>query len=170
MVYSKYNKVRFQGEKPVNEGETYDLEVEGIGTKGDGIGKIKGFVVIVPNVKVGEKVKVKVNAIRGKVAFAEKVGDTENIPNKEPAEKPSTEDSSKPNDQEVVAAKDTTKVTKKTVKKTEDVPVEDTKEEVSTEEEVDKTEEETEEVSIEEAKEEDSKEPTTKTKDTEKKE
>lgn len=70
------NKPRF-GEKPVKEGTTYDLEIEGIGSKGDGIGKIQGFVIIVPGAKKGEKVKVKINAVRGKVAFAEKVGAAE---------------------------------------------------------------------------------------------
>jgi len=75
MGYSAYNKRRFQGEKPVEEGQEYDITIEGIGTKGDGIGKIKGFVVIVPNTKEGDTVKIKVNALRGKVAFGEVVGD-----------------------------------------------------------------------------------------------
>ena len=77
MAYSEYNKRRFQGPKPVNEGEEYDIEIEGIGTKGDGIGRINGFVVITPDAKVGDKVKVKITAVRGKVAFAEIVGQAE---------------------------------------------------------------------------------------------
>ncbi len=77
MAYSEYNKRRFQGPKPVNEGDEYDIEIEGIGTKGDGIGRINGFVVITPNAKVGDKVKVKITAVRGKVAFAEIVGQAE---------------------------------------------------------------------------------------------
>ena len=35
---------------PVKEGDTYDVEIESVGEKGDGIGKIEGYVVIVPNI------------------------------------------------------------------------------------------------------------------------
>lgn len=60
--------------KPVQEGNVYDITIEGIGSKGDGVGKVQGFVVIVPGVKEGETVKVKINAVRKKVAFGEAVG------------------------------------------------------------------------------------------------
>ncbi len=63
------------GDIPVKEGDTYDVEIEGIGEKGDGIAKIKGYVIIVPNVKKGDRVKVKVNAVRGKVSFGEVIGE-----------------------------------------------------------------------------------------------
>ena len=63
------------GDIPVKEGDTYDVEIEGIGEKGYGIAKIKGYVIIVPNVKKGDKVKVKVNAVRGKVSFGEVIGE-----------------------------------------------------------------------------------------------
>jgi len=65
------------GQIPVQEGETYDVEIEGIGEKGDGIAKVKGYVIIVPNVKKGDKVKVKINAVRGKVSFGEVIGQAE---------------------------------------------------------------------------------------------
>ena len=80
MAYSRYNRTRFEGEKPVTEGKTYDLEIESTGTKGDGIGKIQGFVVIVPGAKEGQKVKVKIDAVRGKVAFGTLVGDADSAP------------------------------------------------------------------------------------------
>jgi len=60
---------------PIKEGEIVDVEIEGIGAKGDGIAKVQGYVIIVPNVKKGDKVKVKINAVRGKVSFAEVVGE-----------------------------------------------------------------------------------------------
>src|SRR3989344_4924225 len=66
-------KPRF-GQIPVKEGDIYDVTIEGIGEKGDGIAKIQGYVIIVPNVKKGEKVKVKVNAVRGRVSFGEVIG------------------------------------------------------------------------------------------------
>ena len=72
-------KSRF-GAIPVQEGQEYDVEIEGIGEKGDGIAKINGYVVIVPNVQKGDRVKVKVNAVRGKVSFAEVIGEATSEP------------------------------------------------------------------------------------------
>jgi len=86
MAYSQYNRRRFEGEKPVNEGETYDIAIDATGAKGDGIGKVKGFVVIVPNAKPGQTVKVKIDAVRGKVAFGTLVGEAEATPAGEAAE------------------------------------------------------------------------------------
>ncbi len=63
------------GQIPVKEGEVYEVEVEGVGEKGDGIAKVNGYVIIVPNTNKGDKVKVKVTAVRGKVSFGEVVSD-----------------------------------------------------------------------------------------------
>lgn len=79
MAYSKYNTARFRGDIPVKEGETYDVVIEGVGEKGDGIAKVQGYVLIVPNAKKGDKVKVKVTAVRGKVSFGEVVGEAEAV-------------------------------------------------------------------------------------------
>ena len=65
------------GDIPVKEGDTYDVEIEGVGEKGDGIARVEGYVIIVPNVQKGDKVKVKINAVRGKVSFGEVVGEGE---------------------------------------------------------------------------------------------
>ena len=65
------------GPIPVKEGDTYDVEIEGIGDKGDGIAKVQGYVIVVPNVKKGDRVKVKVNAVRGRVSFGEAIGPAE---------------------------------------------------------------------------------------------
>lgn len=75
------------GPIPVKEGDIYDVEIEGIGDKGDGIAKVQGYVIVIPNVKKGDHVKVKVNAVRGKVSFGEVVGEA--IP--KPAEEAKTE-------------------------------------------------------------------------------
>ncbi len=63
------------GPVPVKEGETYDVTIEGIGEKGDGIAKIQGFVIVVPKTQQGQRVKIKITAVRGKVSFGEVVGD-----------------------------------------------------------------------------------------------
>ena len=69
------NNKRF-GPIPVKEGDTYEVEIEGIGEKGDGIARVNGYVIIVPNVQKGDQVKVKVNAVRGKVSFGEVIETT----------------------------------------------------------------------------------------------
>lgn len=68
---------RPMGPKPVEEGHVYDITIESVGAKGDGIGKINGFVVIVPKGQQGQTVKVKINAVRPKFAFGEIVGEGE---------------------------------------------------------------------------------------------
>lgn len=58
---------------PVKVGETYDVSIEDVAKEGDGIGRIEGFVIFVPQTKVGDKVKIKVNKVMRKFAIAEKV-------------------------------------------------------------------------------------------------
>src|SRR3989344_400999 len=60
---------------PVKEGEVYDVTIEAVGEKGDGIAKIKGFVIFVPSVKQGDQVKIKIGRVLRKVAFGEVVHD-----------------------------------------------------------------------------------------------
>ena len=70
--YSGGGEQRFA---PVKEGEVYDVTIEAVGEKGDGIAKIKGFVIFVPNVKQGDQVKIKIGRVLRKVAFGEVVHD-----------------------------------------------------------------------------------------------
>lgn len=65
--------------KPVKVGEKYDVEISGVGTRGDGITKIKDFVVFVPDTKKGEKVKIEIKEVRDRFATGEKVGGAEAI-------------------------------------------------------------------------------------------
>lgn len=63
-------KNQFEGMPiPVMEGDVKEVIIESIGDKGDGIAKIKGFVIVVPKAKRGEKVWIKITAIRGRVGF-----------------------------------------------------------------------------------------------------
>jgi len=64
-----------QGPKtaPIEEGEEYDVKIEDVGKEGDGITRINGFVVFVPDTKVGDEVKVKIVSVRRKFGFAEKI-------------------------------------------------------------------------------------------------
>lgn len=57
---------------PVSEGEVRKVEIESIGDQGDGIAKVeRGFVVIVPGGRVGEKPRVRIDEVKENVAFAE---------------------------------------------------------------------------------------------------
>ena len=58
---------------PVKEGEELEVEITSLGAKGDGITKIDGFIIIVPGTATGDKVKIKVNKVMPRVAFAEKI-------------------------------------------------------------------------------------------------
>ncbi|MDD1771274.1 MAG: TRAM domain-containing protein, partial [Methanomassiliicoccales archaeon] len=63
----------FKGKKPVEEGKEYTVTITDIGSQGDGIARIEGFVVFVPETKVGQAVKVKITRVGNKSAFAKVV-------------------------------------------------------------------------------------------------
>ena len=58
--------------KPVKVGEEYDVEISEVGSKGDGIARVKNFVVFVNGVKQGEKCKIKIKEVRNRFAIGEK--------------------------------------------------------------------------------------------------
>lgn len=60
-------------EKPVKVGETYDVEIKETGSKGDGIARVKNFVVFVANAKKGDKCKIKITEVARRFAIGEKV-------------------------------------------------------------------------------------------------
>ena len=65
------NRDRFGETAPVKVGERYTVKIESIGKGGDGIARIKGFVVFVPNTKVGQEVEIVINSVKRKFAFGE---------------------------------------------------------------------------------------------------
>lgn len=80
-------------EKPVKEGEIIDVTIESVGEKGDGIAKVNNFVIIVPNAKEGDQVKIKIVRVLKKMAFAE-------ITNEESTTEQPAEESSEDNSEE----------------------------------------------------------------------
>ena len=61
-------------EPPVSEGETRTVEIEDVGDQGDGLTRVeRGFVVIVPETDVGERVRIEISDVRDTVAFGEVV-------------------------------------------------------------------------------------------------
>jgi 23S rRNA (uracil1939-C5)-methyltransferase len=55
---------------PVSEGETYDVTIEDVAREGDGIARVQGFVIFVPNTKVGDAVKIRVDKVMRRFAIA----------------------------------------------------------------------------------------------------
>jgi predicted RNA-binding protein with TRAM domain len=59
---------------PVSEGEIREVEIENLGDRGDGITRIDGgYVVIVPDTEVGERVTIRLDDVQENVGFAEVV-------------------------------------------------------------------------------------------------
>ena len=58
---------------PVSEGQEVDVQIESMGDKGDGVAKVKGFVIFVNGVSKGEWVRIKIKKVLASVAFADKV-------------------------------------------------------------------------------------------------
>jgi len=42
---------------PVKEGQEIDVVIDDIGSRGDGITRIQGFLIFVPQTKIGERLK-----------------------------------------------------------------------------------------------------------------
>jgi predicted RNA-binding protein with TRAM domain len=56
--------------KPVEVGKEYDVDITDISRQGDGIARVQGFVIFVPNGKVGSHIKVKVTQVGDRSAKA----------------------------------------------------------------------------------------------------
>lgn len=56
---------------PVKVDDELQVDIISVGSKGDGIAKVDGFILIIPLAKLGERAWVKVTAIRNTVGFAE---------------------------------------------------------------------------------------------------
>ena len=68
----KFNAIPFQP-VPVRKGQEIDVVINDIGTRGDGIARIQNFLIFVPQVKVGDRLKVKIVSVGKKFAIAEKI-------------------------------------------------------------------------------------------------
>ncbi len=57
---------------PVEPGEFRYVEIEDIGKQGDGIARVeRGYVIIVPDAEIGERVKVEVTEVKSNFAVGE---------------------------------------------------------------------------------------------------
>ena len=59
--------------KPVEEGKEYEVDIKELSRRGDGLARMEGFVIFVPNTKPGDHVTVRVTQVRDRFAVAEKI-------------------------------------------------------------------------------------------------
>ncbi len=57
----------------IEEGKEYEVKIEAVGSKGDGIAKVSKFTIFVPGASQGDVVNIRIKRISGTLAFAEKV-------------------------------------------------------------------------------------------------
>lgn len=62
---------RFEGPKPVEVGKEYEVDIQELSRRGEGIARIQGFVIFVPNTKPGDHVKIKIAQVGNRFATAE---------------------------------------------------------------------------------------------------
>jgi predicted RNA-binding protein with TRAM domain len=67
---SNYDNRSF-GSKPVEVGKEYNVQITEISRQGDGVARIRGFVIFVKGGRIGQDVKVKVTSVAEKFAIAE---------------------------------------------------------------------------------------------------
>ncbi len=56
---------------PVKVGEVRDVTIEDTAKQGDGIARVEGLVIFVPNTKVNDQVKIEIKEIKRSCAIAE---------------------------------------------------------------------------------------------------
>lgn len=60
---------------PVEVGERYSVEIEDLGSEGDGVARIGSFVVFVPGTDLGDRVDVRIDEVGRSHATASVVED-----------------------------------------------------------------------------------------------
>ena len=52
-----------KGKIPVQQGQIYEIEINTLGTSGEGVGRYEDFTVFVPYALPGEKVKARITEV-----------------------------------------------------------------------------------------------------------
>ena len=66
-------QVKEEKQREIEAGQIYDLMIEDVGKKGDGIARKGDFIIYVPGTAKGSQVKVKIEKVSGTVAFGTRV-------------------------------------------------------------------------------------------------
>jgi len=73
-VRGKKKKVHKTAESErIEEGGIYEVRIQDIGSKGDGVAKVGKYIIYVPGTTKGEEVKIRVNSVKGTMAFANRL-------------------------------------------------------------------------------------------------
>jgi 23S rRNA (uridine2552-2'-O)-methyltransferase len=56
---------------PVRKGDILNVQIESLGRSGDGVAMVEGFAIIVRKARLGEKLRVRIDAVKPNFAFAE---------------------------------------------------------------------------------------------------
>jgi predicted RNA-binding protein with TRAM domain len=67
------NKRGRESEAPVELGSQYEVDITEISPNGDGVARIKGFIIFVPNTQVGDHAKIEIIKLDAMSANAEKI-------------------------------------------------------------------------------------------------
>jgi len=84
MAFAKDGEALFRGQEgsseggfaptaPVEVGKEYEVSIEDIAREGDGIARIEGFVILVPDTKVGDSAKIRIDKVMRRFAIGQKV-------------------------------------------------------------------------------------------------
>ena len=77
------SRPRYSMKKPVEVDKEYEADIENISRRGDGVAKIEGFIIFVPETKKGDHVKFKVKRVGSRFAIGELVQAGAHITKKE---------------------------------------------------------------------------------------
>jgi 23S rRNA (uridine2552-2'-O)-methyltransferase len=58
---------------PVRPGDELDVQIEDVGSEGDGVANVEGFTVFVPGTEAGETVRVRVDEVKERFGFADRI-------------------------------------------------------------------------------------------------
>ncbi len=59
--------------KPVEKDKEYDVKIEELSRRGEGVARIQGFVIFVKNAKIGQECRIKILQVGNRFATAELV-------------------------------------------------------------------------------------------------
>ena len=66
-----FRELRNFSPKPVKIGEEYEIDIKEMSQRGEGIARIEGLVVFVPQAKLGDHARIRITRISRKFAEAE---------------------------------------------------------------------------------------------------
>ena len=126
--------------KPVKVGEEYDVEITEIGSKGDGITRIKNFIVFVEGAKKGDKIRIKITEVMNRFAIGQKVGETSSAetpsePSEEVQEEQAEDETEETSEESSEVTEEVEEQPEETEKAVEEEPSEESEKEAETVEE-----------------------------------